>query len=441
MPQFHLKLCCRFAFIAVATFLLATSYSNAQAPFVRRTEATEEDLRKQLLTVPDIGLSQQAAADLYAKVDAQLKKTGTVRPDCGGAYYGESVSKLGAQSLPWVTGVDATKGQDEARNLNAVSSALRSGLMNTAKQGVADSGALRKLVNSDSQKGLTQDDLQKSESVPALVQLLQAEGKEGRLLMVELLANVKDKTATAALVQRALFDISPKVRENAVAALADRPDRECRDALLAGFQYPWPAVADHAAEAIIALSKREYVGRLVSLTKELDPRTPFADAKGRLVVREVVRLNHLSNCLMCHPPSYSSSDLVRGLIPTPGQPPPPLYYTATRGSFARADVTYLRQDFSVLQSVPNPYKWAAQQRFDYLVRVRPAAKDDTLKSARPRSDIAPDGAPAGIVKNDANEKDLYPPRAALFFALRNLTGKDLGDSPAAWQRWWATQKQ
>src|SRR5262249_42339003 len=44
--------------------------------------------------------------------------------------------------------------------------------------------------------------------------------------------------------------------------------------------------------------------------------------------------------------------------------------------FVRADVTYLRQDFSVLQSVENESKWPKQQRYDYVVRVRPPTLDE-----------------------------------------------------------------
>ena len=360
-----------------------------------------------------------------------MKKSGSVRPDCGGAFYGESVSKPGAASLPWVTGADATKGQDEANSLHALSAALRAGLMNSSKLGRTDPTALRRLVNSDTKKGVRQEDLQKPEAIPALVQLLQAEDKATREFLVEVLAGIKGKSASAVLAQRALFDLSPDVREQAVAGLADRPEQEYRDILMAGFRYPWPAVADHAAEAVVALDRREYVGRLVSLLKEPDPRTPFADAKGRLVTRELVRLNHLSNCLMCHPPSYSDRDLVRGLIPSPGKPPPPLYYTSSRGSFARADVTYLRQDFSVLQPVPNPLQWPGQQRYDYLVRVRPASKDDTLRASRPRTDVTPGASPTTEAKS-GDDKDQHPEKAALLFALRKLTGKDLGNTHAAW---------
>src|SRR5262249_58727615 len=90
------------------------------------------------------------------------------------------------------------------------------------------------------------------------------------------------------------------------------------------------------------------------------------------MVAEMVRVNHLSNCLMCHAPSKATTDLVRGRIPDPSKPLPPLsqYYEDNNGIFVRADVTYLKQDFSVIQPVERPGQWPQMQRFDYIVRAR-----------------------------------------------------------------------
>ena len=90
--------------------------------------------------------------------------------------------------------------------------------------------------------------------------------------------------------------------------------------------------------------------------------------------RELVRINHLSNCMLCHAPSLSKDDLVRGRVPMPGEDPPPLYYGEVTGLFVRADTTYLRQDFSVVQPVAGAGKWPGDERFDYMVRTRPLNK-------------------------------------------------------------------
>jgi hypothetical protein len=93
-----------------------------------------------------------------------------------------------------------------------------------------------------------------------------------------------------------------------------------------------------------------------------------------------------------------------GVVPTPGRPLSPAYY-AERGTgslLVRADVTYLRQDFSAALAVDKAAPWPAVQRFDFLVRTRPATADEVRRL----------GDPAAI----------SPQRAAVLFALRELGG-------------------
>ena len=119
-------------------------------------------------------------------------------------------------------------------------------------------------------------------------------------------------------------------------------------------------------------------------------------------MREVVRVNHLRNCLLCHAPATTATDPVRGLVPSPGQPlPPPFsvpYYEGQIGLFVRADVTYLRQDFSVPQPVAKPGNWPVHQRYDYLVRTR-YPTDEELRRPAPKT---------------------YPQREAVRWALREM---------------------
>src|SRR5205814_1822941 len=112
-----------------------------------------------------------------------------------------------------------------------------------------------------------------------------------------------------------------------------------------------------------------------------------------LVVRELVRVNHLRNCLLCHAPSTSKLGLVQGPVPVPGEPLPPsarVYYTdPNAAALVRADVTYLKQDFSVMQPVTNHGTWPRLQRYDYLVRVRlltPAERVGDLLEQNPAKD-------------------------------------------------------
>ena len=133
--------------------------------------------------------------------------------------------------------------------------------------------------------------------------------------------------------------------------------------------------------------------------------------------REVVRVNHPRNCVMCHAPSLHESDLVRGAVPDPSQalPPPttPAYYR-NGGQFVSADITYLRQDFSVVQPVLNSGNWSSHQRYDYFVAVR---KVDAPPVTSPAADS--------------------PYRKAVGFALKELSGRD----PDRDTGWLAEQKR
>jgi hypothetical protein len=133
------------------------------------------------------------------------------------------------------------------------------------------------------------------------------------------------------------------------------------------------------------------------------------------MVREVVRLNHMRNCLLCHCPSANVQDgLVRGLVPTPGGPLPQLYYESQTGDFVRADITYLRQDFSLKLPERETGPWPREQRFDFVTRRRPAKsyEIDELRGATGH----------------------YPQRDAVLYALRGLTGKNPGDTGDGWRK-------
>src|SRR5262249_3333853 len=144
--------------------------------------------------------------------------------------------------------------------------------------------------------------------LPVLVQKFQAKGRSVRLELVKMLKECKDVVATRLLAQRALYDLDQDVREAASAALKGRQRTEYRTILLEGLRYPWGAVADHAADALIALEDRAALPKLVALLDQPDPEAPFQNEKGEWVVAEMVRINHLRNCLLCHDPSTSKED-------------------------------------------------------------------------------------------------------------------------------------
>jgi hypothetical protein len=255
------------------------------------------------------------------------------------------------------------------------------------------------------------------DGLSTVVQMLQAEDLSVRWALVRWLATVKSAKGSEFLARQAVFDLSAAVREEAVKSLKGRPREESRQVFLDGLRYPWPPVASHAGEALVALDDREVIFNLVGLLDEPDPCAPVLNKVKKWVVREVVRVNHLRNCLLCHAPSTGSSDPLRGVVPTPGKPLPCLYNSDQRGDFVRADVTYLRQDFSLLERVAKPDNWPEWQRFDYMVRTRELTADER----------------AALKKKPRNSKPAsYPHREAVLFALRELTGLDAGEESADW---------
>ena len=146
---------------------------------------------------------------------------------------------------------------------------------------------------------------------------------------------------------------------------------------------------------------------LRNLLDQPDPTLPFlkkqAD-KETWMVRELVRLNHHRNCLLCHAPSQSANDVVRGAIPFPGRRFSA--YGRSSDPAVRADITYLWQDFSMLLPVPNAKPWPARQRFDFVAWTRPAT-------------------PAEVAAHQTRKAETPTVRSAhqqtIYYALRELT--------------------
>ncbi len=240
--------------------------------------------------------------------------------------------------------------------------------------------------------------------IPGLTQMLCVESPPVRLQLTNMLAATRGQKASLALAHQALFDQEPEVRIASVKALKVRPRSEYRQALLGGFRYPWPPVADRAAEALIALDDRDAAPALEKMLDLPDPAAPVLNDKKKWVKAEVVKVNHLRNCLLCHAPSTSADDRVRGFIPKPGEAIPVLYCAQPDGDFVRADVTYLRQDFSVMEPVLDPGKWPSIQRFDYLVRRRVLSDREVYET--------PEAGPS--------KTESYPQREAVRLALEKL---------------------
>ncbi len=75
------------------------------------------------------------------------------------------------------------------------------------------------------------EDWLRTEAVPTLMQILQAEDRPFRLSLVGQLWRIQSPEATAALVRLALFDVSAEVRIAALLSVQDRPTGEYRQLL------------------------------------------------------------------------------------------------------------------------------------------------------------------------------------------------------------------
>ncbi|MEQ8787201.1 MAG: HEAT repeat domain-containing protein [Pirellulaceae bacterium] len=321
------------------------------------------------------------------------------------------------QGLPFRWGDECHSDADQTKMLTSVPAVVRR--MQTLEQslgagGDANTQMLKQALSRSVVHLLEDDDWNGPEAVPALEQVFQVEGPEIRLALVRRLGAIDCKKSTEALVRRALYDLDADVRTEAVEQLAWRSSDDYLDLLMAGFRYPWDPVAWNAAEALVQLEAREVIPELLHLLEAPDPRDPYVNDQGNWAVKELVAVNHLKNCQLCHTQSVATSDPLRGVVPIPEQRLPQIYYASQNKSFqfVRADVTYLKQDFSLVQEVRNHGPWPEKQRFDYIVREREL-----------RGEEAPalSGTPSGGLEDAKRKKD-YAQRRAVLFALQRLSG-------------------
>jgi hypothetical protein len=277
-----------------------------------------------------------------------------------------------------------------------------------------------------------------SPRIAAMMQVLGPEGLQMRLEMVNYLKTISTVESTQALASLAVFAEEDQIRQPAIDALKGRRDQDYSDILVRGLNYPWPAVAENASNAIVKLNRKDLIPQLVSTLERSDPRAPEAK-DGKLVVREMVKVNHLRNCMLCHPPRSGDQNIniqafdgkaghqpLLAQVPIPNQPLP--VSPGNGGGYGqftvpdtlvRFDVTYLRQDFSVMLPVGDHQPWPQMQRFDFLVRTR----EITEKDAQTYRDLL---RPAGA-------GDLSPYQRAAVVALRGLTGRDAAPNAPAWR--------
>jgi hypothetical protein len=393
-----------------------TAVARAPAPqapsFKRLRSSTEAELVYLLDTqVTDIDL------DATEGTCEELLQVAKQAPSAAQPLQDVLAKRADLKGLPVRMGEECRTAAAEARVVQDVSRAVRRARASGGR-GRRGGDSYHEMVERDMAfledvKRVTEGRSSSAERVAVtLAQMIQADNPPVRRYLVKALGDAKGGDAGLALARRAVFDPSPEVREAAVKALADRPRKEYRDFLLGALRYPWAPAADHAAEALVALDDRESVLPLRRLLDEPDPAAPVRGKDGKWRVTELVRVNHLRNCLLCHAPSSDDKDPVRGLVPERGKPLPEVYYDSREGSFVRADIVYLRQDFSVMQPVAKAAPWPALQRFDYLTRRRELTAEEVERLPPAKGATAPHA---------------YPQRHAVSWALRQLTGEDAGE--------------
>jgi len=231
-----------------------------------------------------------------------------------------------------------------------------------------------------------------SVQVAMLMQVFAPGNVDARRTLVQYLDGLAHADATRALAKLAIFSEEPEIRAAAVRALRMRRDRDYTAVLLAGLKYPWPAVAERSSAAIVKLGRTDLVPHLTELLKGPDPRAPQtreSSGKKVSVVRELVRINHHHNCLLCHAPATASRDKaspeetaklekLTAQIPIPGEAITAYYAPSNPDILVRFDVTYLRQDFSLTLPVKDAVPWPEMQRYDFLVRTREVTDQEVL---------------------------------------------------------------
>jgi hypothetical protein len=271
--------------------------------------------------------------------------------------------------------------------------------------------------------------------VALLMQIEAPESAEDHLALALHLGDIAHTDSTRALARLTLFSPDRDVRQAAIEGLKSRREKDYTDMLLQGLRYPWPEVANRATEVLVRLERHDVLPSLVDLLEMPDPREPVVQkVKGKEVpvVRELVKINHMRNCALCHAPASLfdrtvQQELATASIPIPGERQSGygsgFQITEDRVSEmererlkVRIDVTYLRQDFSVMLNEPGQ----GDQRFDFLVRTRVVSE----KEAEIFRDKLAKRGPGAVT----------PYERAILYALRELTGRDTEPTAAAWRK-------
>lgn len=273
--------------------------------------------------------------------------------------------------------------------------------------------------------------------INALMQILGPEPLEYRIGLVQFLGKIPHVEATPAIARLALYSEEAEIRREASIILKSRREKDYDGVLRAALRYPYPQVAERAMDLIARLDRKDLAGELVRLLEESDPRKPIPVNNSKSSkIRELVRIRHSENCLLCHPPIRSDHEpLLAGNLATlrqrhaRGWQEPikgiPLFdrnfsgfYNSSNqisGPAIRFDIVFLKQDFSVTLSTDNG---KTKDRFDFVVRERTISESEAAAYEK-------------ALATKANFRNPYQ-RAAIT-ALRELTKQDVAPTAEAWR--------
>jgi HEAT repeat protein len=388
--------------------------------FKQRRSIKEDELRTQLAKLPEVGLSK---ADRQAMIRSYETASGTGSLDFQPGVLFDVRRDL--TNLPVRPAHQRQLDANAGATLGTLSKKLHAYVDLATPKDVQypqiDPVVLRQVMREE--KHGKRLEWLRPEAVPVLRQLLMHERTPIRRLLIELLTEIPGNRAGELLAERAVFELDPALREAAVEAMRPRPLDEFRQYLVGALRYPWAPAADHAAEALAALDDQEAIPQLVMLLNQPDPAAPFTGTRGGQYQRELVRINHLSNCMMCHAAAMTMQEPVLGIAPGTSRRVTPGGWGGGGGGgqtapfWVRADVTFFRQDFSESIAVGQRGVVADQptKRFDFLVRTRQLGAKETQRQ-----------------KSQHDGQAGYAQREAVLFALRELTGKDPGKDYDDW---------
>ena len=409
----------------------------------KMTPWTNEDFAK----VPELTFGEHIAKDLpkqkamerTAHVMAKINHLNAKKTD--GFMLAMITERDDLRGLPFRMGDECRTREDQAKMFailaeltNAIISRLKvegglAGGAPTTEMSLAEAGISALPTLRAGFPGISRQKMDRA-AVASASQIVMPESAQLREGLASFLSTIPHIDATKALAKLAIFSPEDEVRAAAIEGLKLRREKDYTDILIQGFRYPLPAVSKRAAEALVKLERKDLLANLVDVLESPDPRLPVTEKRNDkevTVVRELVKINHHRNCLLCHAPGNTENTpegVLKVAVPLPGEPlprpseggyqstPPP-----TPDIVVRLDMTYLRQDFSQMMPVSDAHPWPDMQRFDFLVRTR---------------ELSP--AEAKTYCEDQEPGRLSPYHRSALYALRELTGRDTEPTAAAWRK-------